>query len=77
MASDKALNRQRYDMNIIIGILFSPMAFALCFLWPLVTQLVVALQFLESGWPAIVFGAVIATGLGLLAQFRESWVWIK
>ena len=54
-------------MKIIISILFSPMAFALGFLWPLFTQLIVALQLASSGWPAILTGAAIAT----------SWVWIK
>lgn len=64
-------------MKIIISILFSPMAFALGFLWPLFTQLIVALQLVSSGWPSILTGAVIATSLGLLAQLRGSWVWIK
>ena len=64
-------------MKIIVSVLFSPMTFALGFLWPLFTQLIVPLQLVSSGWPANLTGAVIATSLGLLAQLRGSWVWIK
>ena len=64
-------------MKIIIGILFSPMAFALGFLWPLATQLTISLQLAAPGSSAILIGAVVAGALGLLAQFRGSWLWIK
>lgn len=64
-------------MKLIISILFSPMAFALGFLWPLITQLAITLQLAAPGFSALLIGAVIAGGLGLLAQFRGSWVWIK
>lgn len=64
-------------MKIIFGILLSPLAFALGFLWPLTTQVAVSTGFLAAGWPAIAFGAAIALGFGLLAQIRGSWLWIK
>ena len=64
-------------MKIIIGILFSPMAFALGFLWPLATQLTISLQLAAPGSSAIFVGAVVAGTLGLRAQFRGSWLWIK
>ena len=64
-------------MNFVFGILLAPLTFAVAFLWPLVTQALVALGLIEAGWPAIVVGAVIAIPFGLLAQFRGSWVWIK
>ena len=64
-------------MKIIIGILFSPMAFALGFLWPLATQLTISLQLAAPGSSAIIVGAVVAGTLGLLAQLRGSWLWIK
>ena len=64
-------------MKLIIGILFSPMAFALGFLWPLTTQLASALQLVAAGFPAIVAGAAVAIPLGLMAQLRGSWIWIK
>ena len=64
-------------MKIIIGILFSPMAFAPGFLWPLATQLTISLQLAAPGSSAIIVGAVVAGTLGLLAQFRGSWLWIK
>ena len=64
-------------MKLIIGLLLSPMAFALGFLWPLTTQVVAALQLVEPGFPAIVAGAAVAVPLGLMAQFRRSWIWIK
>ena len=64
-------------MNYLIGILLAPLTFAICFLWPLITQASVALEMIEAGWPAIVLGAAIALPFGLMAQFRGSWLWIK
>lgn len=64
-------------MKLLIGILFSPMAFALGFLWPLSCQAAIALQLAEPGWPALIAGAAVAIPLGLVAQLRGSWVWIR
>ena len=64
-------------MKTLFGILLSPLAFAIGFLWPLVTQTAIALDLMAAGAEAILLGAAIAIPFGLLAQFRGSWVWIK
>ena len=64
-------------MRLFIGILLSPIAFAIGFLWPLITQSAIALDIVAAGTDALILGAVVAIPLGLLAQFRGSWVWIK
>ncbi len=64
-------------MQQLIKFIFSPTAFALGFLWPLLTQLMVTTQVMAAGWPAILLGAAIALPWGLMAQFRGSWIWIK
>lgn len=64
-------------MQQIIRFIFSPLAFALGFLWPLSTQILSATGMVDPGWSAVLYGAVIAIPLGLIAQFRGSWIWIK
>ena len=64
-------------MQLFFTILLAPLTFAILFIWPLITQGTVALGLMESGWPAIIVGAAIALPLGLVAQIRGSWVWIK
>ncbi len=64
-------------MESFIKFLLSPMAFAIGFLWPLITQSLVALGYAESGWFAVVLGAIIAIPFGVMAQFRGSWIWIR
>ena len=64
-------------MKHLISALFSPMAFALGFLWPLSWQVITTLELAEAGLPAIVTGAAVTFPLGLMAQFRRSWIWVK
>ena len=64
-------------MKHLISALFSPMAFALGFLWPLSWQVITTLELAEAGLPAIVTGAAVAFPLGLMAQFRRSWICVK
>jgi len=64
-------------MGQFFRVLLSPMAFAAGFLWPLATQLLVGLGIVEAGWPAVIIGAAVAMPLGILAQIRGSWIWIK
>jgi hypothetical protein len=64
-------------MKHLISALFSPMAFALGLLWPLSWQVIASLELAEAGLPAIVAGAAVAIPLGLMAQFRRSWIWLK
>ena len=64
-------------MQSIIRFILSPMAFALGFLWPLVTQLLIATALVPAGGSAIAIGAAVAVPWGLMAQFRGSWLWIR
>ena len=64
-------------MQQLIKFLFSPIAFALGFLWPLITQLLIATDMMPAGGQAILVGAAIALPWGLMAQLRGSWIWIK
>lgn len=64
-------------MTQFFRFLLSPTAFAVGFLWPLLSQSLVALNFVAPGWIAIVAGAAIAIPFGLMAHFRGSWIWIR
>lgn len=64
-------------MDHFFRVLLSPMAFAVGFLWPLATQSLVALGYVDPGLQAVLAGAAIAIPFGILAQVRGSWVWIK
>ena len=64
-------------MELFYRLLLSPMAFAVGFLWPLATQSLVALGYIDAGVPAIAAGAAVAIPFGIMAQVRGSWVWIK
>ena len=64
-------------MQTAIKLILSPLAFAIGFLWPLITQVLVAADLMPAGWPAIAAGAAIALTLGVIAQLRGSWIWIK
>lgn len=57
--------------------LFSPLVFSLAFLAPLTTQTLIALELMESGTSAMIAGLIAGGALGLVAQLRGSWIWIK
>lgn len=60
----------------LIGYLFSPLAFAIGFLSPLIAQTLDALQY-SVGINNLYIGLAIGISLGLMAQIRGSWVWVK
>lgn len=60
----------------VIAWYFSPLFFGLAFLSPLVAQSLVALG-IETPLPPIAVGLVVGGALGLAAQIRGSWLWIK
>ena len=64
-------------MQQVIKVFFSPMAFAIGFLWPLATQVLLAGGIMTPGWQAWTVGAAIVLPFALLAQFRGSWIWIR
>lgn len=65
-------------MNIkkLIGYLFSPLAFAIGFLSPLIAQVLDAVQY-SAGIDNLYIGFAVGVSLGLMAQIRGSWVWVK
>ena len=64
-------------MERIIGIFFSPLTFAIGFLWPLLTQVLVASELMASGWPTWAVSAIVVLPFALMAQLRGSWLWIR
>lgn len=55
---------------------FSPLLFGVAFLGPLIAQSLIAAN-LATGTPALITGLVLGGGLGLMAQLRGSWLWVK
>ena len=64
-------------MQRIASALLSPLVFAIGFIWPLVAQASLALGLVTLEWQALLIGALVAVPLGLMAQLRGSWIWIK
>ena len=64
-------------MQQVVKILFSPMAFAVGFLWPLVTQVLIAAEWMTAGAQVWIVSAAIVLPFALMAQFRGSWIWLK
>jgi len=61
----------------IIGFLFSPIAFGVGLLAPLIAQLMTFAGLSVVGVPDVIVGLFIGGQLGLIAQLRGSWVWVK
>ncbi len=61
----------------VLGWVFAPIVFALAFLVPLIAQSLTALDVSIAGIPNIVIGLIVGGGLGLMAHFRGSWIWVK
>ena len=64
-------------MQQTIKYFFSPVAFAIGFIWPLTVQVLNGLAVTTPGWQTwlIAFAAVMP--FALMAQIRGSWIWIK
>ena len=60
-----------------VKVLFSPIVFGLAFIGPLSAEIITALAVpLPIGTP-LYWGLLIGGLLGLMAQVRGSWVWVK
>ena len=60
-----------------VKILFSPIVFGFAFIGPLSAEIITALGIaLPIGTP-LYWGLLIGGLLGLMAQVRGSWVWVK
>ena len=64
-------------METVLKFLLSPWAWAMGFLWPLATQILIAAELMAQGLTAWAVGAVIAVALALIVHFKGSWIWIK
>ncbi|MBO6555034.1 MAG: hypothetical protein JJ934_01570 [Pseudomonadales bacterium] len=64
-------------MEKLITLIFSPIAFAIGFLTPLIAQVCLAMAWIDHPPIAYSLGFIIAIGFGLMAQFRGSWLWLK
>lgn len=64
------------DFKKFIGVLFSPLVFGLGFLAPLSAQILTIFGY-SAGINNIFIGLAIGASLGLMAQLRGSWVWVK
>lgn len=63
-------------MKNLIKWYFSPLVFGVAFIAPLTAQILVA-QGIETPVAPIAIGLVVGGGLGVMAQLRGSWLWIK
>ena len=68
--------RKEWIMKII-GFLLSPFTFGIGLLAPLIAQIMAFVGLSVVGVPDIWVGLFIGVQLGLIAQLRGSWVWIK
>jgi len=60
-----------------VKILFSPIVFGFAFIGPLSAEIITTLEIaLPIGTP-LYWGLLIGGLLGLMAQVRGSWVWVK
>ena len=64
-------------MQSLIKLLFSPLAFGVGFLAPLVAQSLELASVSTGAVPPIVIGLLVGVGLGLMAQLRGSWICLK
>jgi len=64
-------------MQAALKILMSPMVFAVGFLIPLFTQSLTAMGISPFGVEPIFIGIITGIALGVMAQIRGSWIWVK
>ena len=64
-------------MKKLIGVLFSPFVFSLGFLAPLIAQVLASTGVTVPGVETYYSGLLVAAMLGVIAQWRGSWLWVK
>ena len=64
-------------MEKLVGVLFSPFVFSLGFLAPLIAQLLDATDVTVPGVETVDVGLLVGGMLGVIAQWRGSWLWVK
>ena len=65
------------NMAKFFKIVFSPIVFGVLFLAPLIAQSMTAAGLQIFALPNLIVGLFIGGGLGLMAHYRGSWIWIK
>ena len=60
-----------------VKVLFSPIVFGLGFIGPLSAEIIAALAVPLSIGTPLHWGLLIGGLLGLMAQVRGSWIWVK
>ena len=60
-----------------LKVLFSPVVWSLAFVWPLGAQIMLSSGVLADTGYAYGIAGVVALSLGLMAQLRGSWIWLK
>ena len=64
-------------MKKLIGVLFSPFVFSLGFLAPLIAQVLASTGVTVPDVETYYIGLLVAAMLGVIAQWRGSWLWVK
>ena len=75
--SKDKINSAGLNMAKFLKIVFSPIVFGVLFLAPLIGQSMTAAGLQVSTLPNLIVGLFIGGGLGLMAHYRGSWIWIK
>jgi len=75
--SKDKINSAGLNMAKFLKIVFSPIVFGVLFLAPLIAQSMTAAGLQVSTLPNLIVGLFIGGGLGLMAHYRGSWIWIK
>lgn len=65
-----------FNMQILIKVFFSPLLFGFAFFGPLIAQSLTALA-VELPVSNLIVGLTIGTAMGLMAQLRGSWIWVR
>ena len=71
------INFSEVNMEKFLKMVFSPIVFGVLFLAPLIAQSMTAAGLQIFTLPNLIVGLFIGGGLGLMAYYRGSWIWIK
>lgn len=61
----------------LLEYILSPIVFGIGFLSPLIAQVLLATNMVSEQTLAYGFGLGVGVVLGLIAQFRGSWIWAR
>ena len=61
----------------LLEYIFSPIVFSIGFVSPLIAQILLATSMVDEQRLAYGIGLGIGVALGVMAQFRGSWIWVR